>query len=158
MIPQAMVVHSVAERVRLRIPAMRGDAAFFTLLHEKLSSCPAVAKVETNPLTAGVLLFLQPGADVRQVGEFGNGQALFELDTPGNDGIVAMASKGLAETSMQLRTVSGVDLQSLILLGLLGMGFYQLWRGRFLAPATTLLWYAYQLIQDETRHNSRTTL
>ena len=52
----AQVTHRLPGRTRLRIPAHRGDPAFFARLVERARGLPAVRTARVNPTTGSVLL------------------------------------------------------------------------------------------------------
>jgi hypothetical protein len=59
-----VVVHRVANRVRLRVPGRRGDAVFFDRLGRTLSRSEGVLSVESNPLTASLIIRHGPTFDL----------------------------------------------------------------------------------------------
>ena len=52
----ASVTHRLPGRTRLRIPARRGDAAFFERTIEQARALPSVRAARANPVTASLLL------------------------------------------------------------------------------------------------------
>jgi hypothetical protein len=52
----AHVTHRLPGRMRLRIPARRGDPAFFARLVERARDLPALRAVRANPVTSSLLL------------------------------------------------------------------------------------------------------
>jgi Heavy metal associated domain 2 len=56
---EAYIQHQLPGRVRLRIPSMRGHAAFFTALSRQLADHPAILSVRTIPVIGSVLILHQ---------------------------------------------------------------------------------------------------
>lgn len=52
----ATITHRLPGRTRLRIPARRGDAAFFARVAEQARGLPTVRAVRANPVTSGLLV------------------------------------------------------------------------------------------------------
>jgi hypothetical protein len=144
-IPSAFLSHVAAGRMRLRIPSKKRDASYFSSLKERMSKCGGVERIETNPLTASMLIV--HNGDARAICGFAADSGLFsvkELKTnPAN------AHQGVSELfeGMNKRikglTGNGMDIGSLSFLALAGVGIYQISRGNFSAPAWyTAFWYA----------------
>ena len=147
-LPAARVTHFTNRRLRIKVPEKRRDAAFFSFIADRLSTWDSIERVETNPLTASILI------------HFSDPQRLFFEAAAKNDFLDIDFDAALAEASdpvvsrtairsfetadHRLRRWTGnqVDMRSAIFLLLLGGGVYQLLRGRLSAPAPTLLWYA----------------
>lgn len=156
---QAYVAHQLAGRIRVRIPGRRYDLPFFEQLNQRLRDLPDVETVEVNPSTGSILI---RAADAALVTQRAVEEKLFTLIEPPNrphdeERLGAAQTSSLIERGRRtLRTVDrGVaritggreSLQSLVLAGLLGGGLVQLARGRVLAPAATLFWYAGGLLR-----------
>ena len=56
MLPAGYIAHRIGDRVRVRIPERKGDAAYFMRVERDLTACERVIYVEANPLTASILL------------------------------------------------------------------------------------------------------
>ena len=56
MLPAAFIEHQLPHRLRLKIPSMRGDGAFFEELARRLSMLPGVTALSANPVTASILI------------------------------------------------------------------------------------------------------
>ena len=80
MLPEAHICHRTPDRTRIKVPAHKGDAAYFAWLKDQASQCPGVTKAEVNALTGSVLLFHQ--LDVGQLAEFAATNHLFSLAIP----------------------------------------------------------------------------
>jgi len=74
---------------------------------------------------------------------FARQQALFDLEPS------SAASPGAATyrgwLSRQLQAGSQLNMRPLLVSGLIGLSLVQIARGQILAPASTLLWYAWHL-------------
>ena len=151
-LPAARISHFTARRLRIRVPEKRRDTAFFAAVAERLATWESVERVETNPLTASVLihfsdpqrLFLE--AIVKNdLFDIDFDAAFAELSEP----VVSRAAARSFETADQtLRrwTQNQIDIRGVLFAVLLAGGVFQLLRRRMDTPAPTLLWYAGDLI------------
>src|SRR5690348_12571913 len=55
-LPAARISHFTTRRLRIKVPEKRRDRAFFDTVAERLAAWDTVEGVETNPLTASVLV------------------------------------------------------------------------------------------------------
>jgi len=163
MLPEAYITHVAKGRVRIKIPSRRGDRAFFSALKDKLpelSSIPGVQRIEMNPTTGSVLVIhhldLKP-SDLMMMGGVLEQRGLFKLgatDLPGTS-----ISQNIAGTFQKVNqriadfTKGEIDLPSLAVLGLLGIGLVQIGRGQVMIPAISALWYATTLLKDQHDKN-----
>ena len=150
-LPSARITHSTTRRLRIKVPEKRRDAAFFDLVRGRLALWDSVERVETNPLTASILiyfsdperLFLEAAAknDFLDI-DFG------AIAQPAEPGVTRAAVRSFATSDGVLRkwTANTIDLRSAVFLLLFVGGIYQLLRGRLSTPAPSLLWYAGSLI------------
>jgi hypothetical protein len=143
--PLASISHSIPGRARLRIGEKRGVSEYFSLVKETLIRCPGVQSVETNPLTATVLIFYSGPVDV--VLAFAAESGLFRVQSSpksASRSILQGAIQGLQQCDRQIRatTDSRLDLSGMLFIALGGAALYQAVQGEILAPAVTLLWYA----------------
>jgi hypothetical protein len=162
MLPAAHLIHRTHERMRLRIPARRGQVPYFEQLVAGLAGLPGIDRIETNPATGSILL--SPAVDVAPLAQHAERAGLFVLATDTIAAAVPLAT-GLARSfqgvNLQIRQLSGgnLDLASVGFLTLVGAAVLQLQRGHVLGPASTLLWYASGLLlmsrrPDRTARNS----
>lgn len=79
--------HAIPGRIRLRIPAIKGDPGLSREVHGQLSSLPVIRRVEVNPVTASVLVLYDP-ADSAAIAKLGRmivpGLDLDALPGPGD--------------------------------------------------------------------------
>lgn len=151
-LPAARVTHFTTRRLRIKVPEKRRDAAFFSLVADQLSMWDGVERVETNPLTASILIyFSDPQSFFREAAAKND---LFDIDlaaavAESSDLTIsrtALRSFETADHGLRRWTYNQLDLRTTIFLLLLGGGVYQLLRGRLSTPAPTLLWYAGDLL------------
>ena len=55
-LPAARISHFTPRRLRIRVPEKRRDRAFFDAVAERLAAWDTIEAVETNPLTASILI------------------------------------------------------------------------------------------------------
>jgi hypothetical protein len=148
MLPEAYITHCSANRLRIRVPAHKGDKTFFSVLKERLQSYPGIEKLEINPLTGSLLLHHR--MDLKAFTEHAARQRMFALN-PARVASVTLQQRllqPLHEVNRTLQKLTGgeIDLGSIAFVGLVGMGIYQISRGNFKAPAWyTAFWYATNL-------------
>lgn len=127
-IPRALIVSSLAGRMRLRLPEHQHDAAFFRLLGQAVLMLPGVTASSTNALTAGVLIRFRGPPEALLAAAAKEG--VFCADTPvsplGQNSAAQLAPLGAAALAL--------------------MAMLQAARGSILPPAATLIWYAASLI------------
>lgn len=138
----AVIVHQIPGRMRLRIPAMRGDSGYFSALSDKLENIEGVAMVKVNPASASIVL-----------GYAGEAQMLLEKmreleldprieehvgDAPRHSGI------------QPVRLISGRDINPMFMLGtaLTVVGLVQTFRGQIVVPSVTVFWYALEAFRN----------
>jgi Heavy metal associated domain 2 len=150
--PAARISHLTPRRLRIRVPEKRRDTAFFDTVAERLATWDSVERVETNPLTASVLvhfsdphrLFLEAVAK----------NDLFDIDFDAAFGAssepavteAAVRSFETADHALRQWTQNQIDMRGVLFVLLLAGGLFQLLRRRLDTPAPTLLWYAGDLI------------
>src|SRR5271156_194697 len=151
-LPAACISHFTPRRLRIKVPEKRRDRAFFDAVAERLATWESVEGVETNPLTASILIhFSEPE---RLFLEADAKNDLFEIDFDtafGNSSepVVAQAavqSFQTADHALRRWTKNEIDMRGALFVLLLAGGVFQLLRRRLDTPAPTLLWYAADLI------------
>jgi len=136
---RASIAHRMPGRIRLSIPARRGDDAFFAGLAGQLSGQPDVVRVRPNA-RAGSLLVEHTG-DADPILAWAAREQLLELAPGGAQNELAGL---LSAPGPPVRLVSGRDIDPMFMAGVafLGMGLVQVVRGQVMVPAATALWYA----------------
>jgi hypothetical protein len=153
-LPKAFICHLSSGRVRVRIPAMRNDASYFSRIEEFLSPIPGIEKVATNPKTASVLVLhnieLENTDDLESVASYSEMTGLFKLVVP--DRRPAPLTQNLAAAfdalNERLKSATGgvLDIPGVGVLGLLGITIVQVSQGAVAVPAITALWYASSIL------------
>ena len=144
---EAYEVYRSAGRLRLRIPSKKRDPAYFRKLVDHFTDFSGIEEFLVNPLT-GTVLFIH-SMEVDEIAGHAREHGLFSLASHSgvkqHDTIFEAASKTMATWNYQLKRSTGgsVDLPSLLFLGLVVSGFYQISKGNFKAPPWyTAFWYA----------------
>ncbi|MGC8659764.1 MAG: HMA2 domain-containing protein [Desulfomonilaceae bacterium] len=145
MIPEAHIVHKVQNRLRIKVPSMRGDKAFFVSIQEKFSKPSAGQTIVVNPDTASVLFLGHFTA--KHVAEMAQKAKLFKLKTTTRrpETLLGGVKDMFRTVDKRLLKVTGgeMDIPSLVFLGLISHGIYQFARGNFTGPPWyTAFWYA----------------
>ena len=151
-LPAARISHFTGRRLRIKIAEKRRNTDFFDTVAQELATWDSVEGVETNPLTASVLihfsdpesLFLEAAAkndlfDIDFDAAFGNSSEPVMTQA-------AMQSFQTADHALRRWTQNQIDMRGVLFVLLLAGGVFQLLRRRLDAPAPTLLWYAGDLI------------
>jgi hypothetical protein len=158
MLPEAHITHASKGRVRIKLPSRKGDHAFFAALKDKLPDLletPGIQRIDMNPATGSILVIHQldfKASDISLVSQFLEQKGLFKLKANGIPGTpvshnIAKTFKGINQQITNF-TSGEIDLQSLTLLGLLGLGIFQISRGQFMIPAISAFWYAATLLKE----------
>ena len=154
-LPEGRVVHLSQGRLRVRIPEKRRDEAFFKMVEERLRAWESIKLIETNPLTASVLVhFSDLGA---LFGENAIRNDLFtvnvdelraEHDKP-RQAVTAWARQRWANADKMLRrwTDGSADLRSAAFVIAVAAAIVQAYRGQIAPPAATLLWDAGEMLR-----------
>ncbi|MGF1615014.1 MAG: HMA2 domain-containing protein [Gammaproteobacteria bacterium] len=144
MTPSAHIAHTLAGRLRIRIPARRRDSGYFASLADAFGAMPGIEGLEVNALTASLLLYHTISSE--QISEFAERRALFRVVPERNESasLSTRLSSGLEAIDSKIRGVSdgSLDFWGAVFLVLVAMSIVQLAQGHILAPASTLLWYA----------------
>jgi hypothetical protein len=150
-LPAARISHFTKQRLRIKVPEKRRDAAYFSAVADKLATWESVERVEANPLTASVLIYF---SDLQRLFlEAVAKNDLFDIDFDSafadSEPVVARAAVRSFETAdlaMRRWTANQIDMRGVLFLLLFAGGVFQLLRGRLATPAPTLLWYAGDLL------------
>ncbi len=148
----ARVTHATSNRLRLQVPERRRDSDYFAHLATRLAGLAEVEQVVVNPATAGILIH-HHGLSVERLASFGSEQGLFDLHlaTPEQHPLWqgAAALGNTLDQQLQRSSSGQVDLRSIGFLVLVAMALVQFSRGQILAPASTLIWYASDLLRQK---------
>jgi hypothetical protein len=159
-LPAARVSHYTARRLRIRVPEKRRNTAFFDTVAERLATWDSVERVETNPLTASILIHFSDPQSLFLEAVAKND--LFDIDfdaifSDASEPVVtraAMHSFETADHALRHWTQNQLDMRGVLFLVLLAGGLVQLLRRRLDTPAPTLLWYAGDLIGLWSNHGA----
>ncbi len=144
--PRAHIVHRLSDRLRLKIPAKRRDAAWFTDIAARLEQVPGITRVEISP-TSGSLLIRHDPDDLLEQRLRQSG--LFQITNPTPaappvlDTLTDVVSR--SDQALERRTGGRTNLRSLLILVLVGLAIVQTLRGRIMIPAISLVIFATQL-------------
>jgi hypothetical protein len=138
-IPEAWAVHRTPGRLRIKVPAKRGDTEYFSQLEEHFSGQVGVESVVVNP-TTGSALFVGE-SETRSIAHHGLKCSLFTLRKAKRSRHTLFESVAATFKSGndQLRNLTDghIDIPSAVFMSLLGTGLYQIFRGNVAVPA----WY-----------------
>jgi hypothetical protein len=161
-LPQAVIAHVTDGRIRLKVPARKHDAEFFSRLEAFLGGVPGIDRVEVNPLTGSVLVIhtlkLTSREDLDLLASSSQLSEMFTLAscdsspvTPHRASLAQAMATSLAAMNSQIKGLTGgvVDVPTLAIVGLLAIGIRQLRAGVVYIPAVTALWYASSLLKDQ---------
>jgi Heavy metal associated domain 2 len=150
-LPSARIVHFTPQRLRLKVPEKRRDAAFFDFVRNRLAAWDSVERVETNPLTASILVHFSASEQLllEAVGKNDFLDIDFDAIARPTEPVVtsgAIRSFVAGDNALRSWTANAIDVRTVVFLLLFVGGVYQLLRGRMSTPAPTLLWYAGSLL------------
>jgi hypothetical protein len=161
-LPVAYISHQMVGRLRLRIPARKGDPSYFDRVADCFEVDPDIEYVETNPLTASILIIHH--TDSEALLERGVRDGLFMVGAWRDAGHSTAQRPLLSTVSAQINradervlrlTEGSMDLHELVFLGLVGAGALQILRGNLIGPASSLLANAATLLAlHRVRRNS----
>lgn len=139
--PRGILRHHIAGRARFCIASKRRDAAYFDRLSQQLGQCPGVQAVQTQPLTASVLVHYS--GSLANVVEYAKSHSLFALARAKVVPLSKRASRQLAAFDHGLLRASGgaFDLAGLVFIGLVVASMRALLAGNMMR-ALSLLPYA----------------
>lgn len=128
----AQVLHYVPGRCRMRLPGMRGETEFFTRLRSDLLRELAGSRVTANALTGSVLVE-------------GTGLNLGDLERVGRDRGWFDLSVSAGAEAAAIKALTGEAARRALMAAFLILAVLQIARGQVLVPATSLLWYAFDM-------------
>ncbi len=154
----AWIVHRLPGRLRLRFPGYKQDVAFFAGLVEDIGGLPGVYAVRANPMTASLLIELDESR--AQTGRLHDWFADRNIELQTGEPPPVAAGPAIREGLERLDHYVGLasrqatDLRSLGVLFFSSLALLQVARGQVLAPASSLLWYALDLLRDPAGRSS----
>lgn len=142
--PVGYLVHAGPGRLRIKLPECRDDRTYFAGAVEVFQKLPGVTSVQVSPLTGGLLLH-HTGSAAALV-QAATDSGLFRIDSlePNRPPIGREVMTRLGSLNEALSAVFGrpVDIWSVAFIAFSGLALLQLARGRVMAPAITMVWYA----------------
>jgi hypothetical protein len=159
--PSAFIKHQLPGRVRLKIPQKKGDFRYFDRIAESFAECLGITQLQLNPPAASILICHRTDTPFQDIVEFAETKSLFSLTempkdyeaiTIPNLPLATLTSTGLSRIDKSLLSFSHgrLDGRSLLFLALIGLAIHQITRGNIMAPAASLLWYALDVLKQET--------
>jgi hypothetical protein len=141
----AVIVHQLPGRIRLKVPAMRGVASFFSGIAAQLQETRDVVAVQGNPVTASLLVHYK-GEPAALLERFNELDLHPQIKTQTSDGARRIALP-------KVRLVSGREINPMFMAGcaLATIGLAQTVRGKILVPSVTALWYAIEAFRAAGR-------
>lgn len=131
MTPIATIQHQIPGRLRLRIPARRGDVSFFHHIVQALSKLPSIAELSAIPLTGSIII--RHSGSAQAIAAAATEQGLFEIGPE-------EPKKAPAPSS---RRRSHAGLRGTAATGLSGLALFQVARGQLTGNAAENFWNAY---------------
>jgi len=157
--PSAYVKHRLPGRVRLKIPQKKGDVGYFDRIAKLFANCPGITQLQLNPAAASVLICHTAETQLGNITDFAQANALFTVAEPPEESVpkpqlpiatLTSVKLGRLDESLMDFSQGRLDGRSLVLLALIGLAAHQIIQGKVMAPATTLLWYALELLREES--------
>jgi len=151
-LPAARISHFTPRRLRIKVPEKRRDRTFFDTVADRLATWESIEGVETNPLTASVLIHFSDLEKLLLEAALKNDLIDIDFDAAFGDATepavtrAAVQSFQTADNALRRWTQNQIDMRGLLFVLLFAGGVFQLLRRRLDAPAPTLLWYAGDLI------------
>lgn len=138
------------------LPDKRRDADWLSETASRLEQVPGVEQVEVSAVSGSLLIRHHAGAELKErLVESG----LFRIiDRPfSSPPIIDRVTDSIDRSNrvLERRTGGRVNLQTLLILVLIGLAIVQTLRGRFMMPAVSLLLFAAQLVfmaKDSEQH------
>lgn len=162
--PSAFIKHQLPGRVRLKVPAKRGDFRYFNRMAEVFAECAGITQLQLNPFAASILVCHGADTPFNEIVSFAENKGLFGLtEKPADYDSVLIPNLPISTlTSFKIDQIDDsllnlsqnrLNIRSILFLALIGLAIHQIARGNFMAPAATLLWYALELLEQETELN-----
>lgn len=145
--PDAIVVHRLPGRLRLRLTELRNDPEALANVVANLRTIPGIQAVEASAVTGSVLLRYE-GVEAVVMSAVASAGG-FRITTDGEREATDLRGRldvGMRNLSRGLQRVTGgeVDLNGLLVVGLTVLAIQQAIEGNVMIPAAALLWNAYQ--------------
>jgi hypothetical protein len=148
MIPDAHIAHSSPGRIRVKIPAHRGNTVVLEGLCGHLRNYPGVSSAAANPITGSILILHE--TDPEAIMAYARTQGLFspqgEVRRKPEVQRIITSSVSSADRSLRRLTSGDMDIRMLSVLFLIAAGLFDLLQGSFVAmPWYAAFWYAFNV-------------
>jgi hypothetical protein len=152
MMPDAFIAHESSGRLRIKIPASRGDAGVLAAYRDHLSQCPGIISVEINPTTGSMLFLHQTSAAA--IFDYAHAKNVFtqKVQLPATHKKSPALQKDMADTfkgfDRQIRSLTDgdMDLRGMAFAALAISGISQILGGNAGAlPWHAAFWYAFNI-------------
>jgi hypothetical protein len=134
-LPHAEIVHQLPGRLRLRVPAARGNPQFFGDLAQRLGTLAGVRQVRANPRTGSLLV-----AHAGEAEAFRRAAREAELLE-----VSPLAAPGPVRARAYSERLAHFPPLSLAAAGLTGLGVAQVARGKLFGTASENFWMAFRI-------------
>lgn len=131
MTPIATIQHQIPGRLRLRIPARRGDVSFFHHIVQVLSKLPSIAELSAIPLTGSIII--RHSGPAQAITAAATEQGLFEIGPEEPKKAPAPSSRRRPHAGLRGTAATGLS----------GLALFQVARGRLTGNAAENFWNAY---------------
>jgi hypothetical protein len=157
--PNAYIKHQLPGRVRLKIPQKKGDFDYFDRIAELFSDCPGITQLQFNPPAASILICHRAETHFLNIVEFAQTNGLFTLIEQPEEifaiphlPIAKLTYNGLSNIDDVLMDFSRgrLDGRTILIMALIGLAVRQITRGNIMGAASSLIWYAFRLMKEES--------
>lgn len=153
MTPAAELSHGLPGRTRIRIRCKRGEPDYFLRVGQALEKLSVVHQIKINDQSGSILIHHTEGAR-EQIAQYAQSTGLFILEKVQyqQDPVLQKAAAGFSslDSGFNWATSGHFDFRSVLYVVLIVTAIVQIFRGQILVPATTLLWYAVDLLRSAT--------
>jgi hypothetical protein len=157
-LPKAYIKHQLTGRARVKIPQKRGDEVYFETLAEAFAQCETITQLQLNPQAAS-LLIQYGSAPFSEIAAFAVNAGLFTLveqddaDLPATEhsSVASISSILASRLDHKLADLSAgrIDVRSVLFVAFMGLTIREAAKGHVMAPASTFLWRALQLLNKK---------
>lgn len=161
-LPDAVVIHQLEDRIRIRIPERRGDNGFFETLSPALASGLGSCELTLTP-ASGSLLIRGERPDLEKIFALAEKKGLFSraespLKQEKSGSVVPEVSRQIVSRingGIQALTFGQLDLSLAAFVLLIGHALREIARGNLTAPSWfTALWVASNIYSSGIRHKA----
>lgn len=145
MATNAVIVHQLPGRVRLRLHEKRGDPDYFSAMSENIARLNGVHHVKVNPSTGSMLIEFSESTDnlLRQLQQ--HDLYLSEKEHDHTNNMSERPTRLMSDEDAEpFHLVSNRDINPMFMVAtmLAALGVVQTLRGKILVPSLSVFWYA----------------